>query len=234
MIVFAGNEHVEISDEHFDDLGLDADVSGKPILLGCGTQACAYSSSGGKDVVKFTRDWHDALTSWLVMNERSRKGWAIPIKGVYRLRRLPGTDNFDPYVIIAAFAKPISKEFGDDLNEVYDQAVSAGLGFCDWGDFRGDVTARLKDVEEAGDNTPEKLGRLRETLDIIDNAARGFQRVGMCWVDFHAGNWGMYRGKPVVIDLGMSRAEDEEPDIQLQMMDGPRSVRSVLREIPDI
>src|SRR5262249_40294525 len=52
----------------------------------------------------------------------------------------------------------------------------------------------------------------RRGIALIDEAVRGFQSLGMSWLDFHGGNWGVLpNGRIVVIDLGLSKPLERPP-----------------------
>lgn len=199
---------IELTDEQAEELGLTT----KSKLLGCGSQACAYLNDDG-EVVKFTKDVRDAYASYLVMGlpKRSRE-WAIPIDDVYRI-------SGDYYAIVAARARPLTGRLASAIDDIYD------------------VARKMDTKEEEEDVFYETLfqdyrmkhdGIDLDALDYVQEAVDGFRNMGLDWADWHSGNWGIYDGRPVVIDLGMSAPLKTLPIKQLN--ESARERRWLLNE----
>jgi hypothetical protein len=190
----------DLNDHQAVALGLPPE----PALLGCGQMACAYLSESGH-VVKITRDVRDARMSYVVMS--NPQPWAIPIRGVWRL-----PEGF--YAITADLADPIDKadpSLADAFNWVWRQVAEANLPYERWYGFRDITEANLDDdAADAGGESP-LIAERRRALALANDAHEGFAKLGMGWLDFHGGNWGIYGGKPVVIDLGLSNPLEEPP-----------------------
>lgn len=174
-------------------LGLPED----PELLGCGMMACAYLSEDGQEAIKFTRDVQDARMSFIVL--ANPQPWAIRIRGVWRL-------SDGNYAIAADLADPIrtaDPDLADAFDWLWRQAVDQRLTDAGWPNFRDVAQANIEDdVAEHGES--EELAARLRALALADEAIAGFGNLGMGWLDFHGGNWGISRGRPVVIDLGLS------------------------------
>lgn len=188
----AGKSKVKLSNEQLAQLGIDPE---DPEELGCGKNACAYATNDPDKVVKFTHDTLDAMTSYVLFNNPAR--WAIPVYGVYEL---PKPKNV--YVIVAARAEELPASWKKAIDAIYKKTKKLDLQPEEWDDF----------VEEVSN------GGLSDALDVIDEAVTGFRKLGLDWADFHSGNWGMYMGRPVVIDLGLTSAYERPPVKMLNEM----------------
>lgn len=182
----------ELTDRQAEELGLPQD----PEVLGCGTMACAYAS-GDDNVAKITSDVLDARMSYIVME--NPQPWAIPVHGVWRLPD-------ERYAILAARAAPLTDDPGlaTAIDQLYENVLKLKITDEQWETFRDTTEANIEDDVAAEGATPE-LEALGMALSLIDEAVKGFARLGMGWLDFHSGNWGIYDDRPVVIDLGLSR-----------------------------
>lgn len=189
---------VDLTPSQMDALGLEED----PRVIGCGTQACAYD--GGSDrVVKITADPRDAVASWMVA-ERPQP-WAIPVEAVHQLAE-------GLFAIVVPFAGRIPADMAAALDKVYQNAAREQLVPSRWPAFRDSWVANAEDDIRDGCPEDKALGRaILAALPFVDEAMLGFRDLGLDWVDFHPGNWGMYGGRPVVIDLGMSKPLDRPP-----------------------
>jgi len=192
---------VEITDRQAMQLGLPSD----PEILGCGTMACAYASEEPGRVVKITKDVRDARMSYIV--SENPQPWAVPIYGVWSVGK-------GLYAIVAQRVIPLRE--GDPmlaaaLDEMWDKARIENLNYGGWSGFRevrlGDIDDEIAEKGSGGD------AALRaKAVEITDEAVRGFGTLGMGWLDFHGGNWGIdASGRPVVLDLGLSQPMEQPP-----------------------
>jgi hypothetical protein len=194
-----GKRYVELTEAQADVLALSTASK----LLGCGKMACAYAANDGR-VVKLTKDTRDALASYIVSNmPTAGEGWAIPIRAVYRL------EGQKYYVIIADLADPLPSPIADAIDWVYDEVGNREqelLKVRPWRSFVSETRAKAEDVSDY-DLRESRLA----ALGAIERAVEGFHRIGLEWLDFHSGNFGVYRDKLVVIDLGLSYPSETVP-----------------------
>lgn len=190
-----GKVEVELNPEQAEVLGIGHDVE----LLGCGQMACAYGVSADR-VVKLTKDTRDAMASYILSNlPQAGRGWAIPIKAVYRLEK---PKNY--FAIVAERAEPIPRDLAEAIDWIYELAGQHKRTVLhDWPEFIEIACEEISDHPQREE--------LTATLAIIDRAVQGFHRLGLEWVDFHSGNFGIYDGDVVVIDLGLSFPADMPP-----------------------
>jgi len=191
---------VDLTGRQADALGLPPE----PQLLGCGTQACAYLGEAGDEVVKITRDTRDARMSFVVM--ANPQPWAIPIRGVWRL-----PDGL--YAIVADLADPLHRadpELAAAFDGMWDDVAKQNLDYPAWPNWREIAEMNLDD-DAAEQGPTDEIEARKRALALADEAIAGFGKLGMGWLDFHGGNWGVHGGRPVVIDLGLSAPLDEPP-----------------------
>lgn len=190
----------------------------KPEKIGFGGEACVYAPAAG-GVVKITKDAQDALCSWLVLSQGIAPPWAIPVRAVYRMpaetyaivaeraEELPG-DWSEPITIMFRRAKawklPANARDGRDMDRFY-RMIIANIRQEKW--QPGGITSLGQNMMRAAETMSEAMLALRSW--------------GFDWVDAHAGNLGMYGGRPRIVDFGAQVREGREADTH------PR-----LREIP--
>lgn len=214
----AGRTTVDLTQAQMDKLGL----APRAELLGCGTQACAYVGRDPETVVKLTNDIQDAMTSYILMSvPEAGSGWAIPIYDVFQV-------NDDAYVIVSARAEKLPKRWAEAIDLLFNfaDATDVGLDPEEWDQFyellheqlikaRSGQAVEFKLDGAELDVAASDVTTVRHALEVMNDATLGFRNVGYSWVDSHAGNWGIYHGKPVVIDLGMSFNTERPPVEQL-------------------
>jgi len=191
---------VELTDQQAESLGLPSE----PQLLGCGTQACAYLGIAEDEVIKITRDSRDARMSFIVM--ANPQPWAIPIRNVWRLPS-------GVFAIVADRADPLHSadpQLATAFDQMWAEIAKQNLDYSGWPNYREIAELNLDDDLSEQGETDEIMAKTR-ALVLADEAITGFGQLGMGWLDFHGGNWGLHGGRPVVIDLGLSAPLDEPP-----------------------
>lgn len=179
----------------------------KPLKLGCGMDACAYAA--GDSVVKITKDTRDAITAAIIRSLDPAPLWAIPVRAVYRL-------SGEIFVLVLARAEvPLPPEWSEPIDSVFldtsneQKWGSGGLRPHEWRSRLGyEGWIRNLDLADLRHGKSETRAKLRRAVKTIDEMMRALAELGLDGADFHAGNWGMYQGRPVLLDFGMSRLHD--------------------------
>lgn len=199
---------VKLTDGQMKTLGFGAT---KPKKVACGRSACAYLPSEGSDaIVKITKDERDAIVASLIRGMEARPSWAIPIYATYRLPK-------NTFVIVCAKAEPLTEEWADPIDEIYDYCADEeehgpdGLRPHEWDGWRGfrGMLERIAELE-AMTGIKEKSKLIRRSVELVNNAVISLRELGLEWSDFHSRNWGMWSGRPVIIDFGVPRLRPED------------------------
>lgn len=200
MLVGAGTDPAtqKMLEFHLTDAQADAlGLSERADPLGCGLMACAYRVTDDA-VVKITRDPRDAAMSYVVMN--NPQPWAIPIGGVWSLHD-------GHFAIAAPYVRTIQSAAPDiarELHAMYDETVRRDMPYSGWKKYREAKTRSFDEDLERGVD-PGWVEDKAHALALASEAVEGFAGLGMEWLDYHGGNWGIYDGRPVVLDLGLSQ-----------------------------
>lgn len=177
----------------------------RPEKLGCGTQGCAYLPNPHSDaIVKITSDIRDALVSYMIKNFPHPPVWTVPVYAVYRLPK-------NKYAIVTAKADPLTRDLMNALDEIYEYSYDDEGVLDNWTEEYASAKARL--VRAKIDQTDVAASQL--ALEVINEAVVGFKNLGLDWADFHSGNWMTYKGRPVVIDFGVSKDTDKTPPVEM-------------------
>lgn len=189
---------IKLTDSQMDKLGFTDE---EPVVLGCGTQACAYLPHPNSDVViKITKDERDALVAYMVMNLPSVPHWAIPVHAVYRLPH-------HTFVIVTSLADPLPEDLAAAIEEIYQDTMEDESLLDNWPETYESEKAYFKREKAKGEDVKAD----ERAWDAVNEAITAFKHFGLDWADFHNGNWMLYDGRPVVVDFGMSQNLDEPP-----------------------
>lgn len=186
---------VSVTESQMRQLGF---LDGKPQKVGCGSLACAYQASEKSDaLVKITKDERDATAAYRFMRlPGGVPNWVVPIYAVYRLPE-------NTFAICVARAEKLPKEWADPIDEIYFYTDDEDIEPDEWESVYKDIKKEIEYQEiERGATDEDK--NIRRALELINNAVLAFRSLDLDWGDFHAYNWMMYAGKPVLIDLGLT------------------------------
>jgi hypothetical protein len=178
---------IQLSDSQEKALGLTANSE----KIGCGEDACVYAVPDG--VVKVTHDAGDALACWLVAGQKPQPQWIVPVHVVWRLKSGYAIKADRVEKLPASWGAPIDElyEFTDDDDETdsWENTYEAVLREISW-----------REAEHRGPTEADR--RMRQALEAVNEGVKTLARLGFIWEDWHSDNWGLLRGKPVIIDLG--------------------------------
>jgi len=204
---------VEVTDGQMRQLGFADGQKPHKLKLGCGMDACAYDVPGSDSVVKVTKDKRDAVVAAAVRGLLNPPLWAIPIRAVYRLR--PASETF--ILVLARAEVPLPRDWSDYIGDVFKDTEnekkwgSGGLQAHEWHSglgYDGWVkNIELANIMKGGENDERR--KMRRAVDTINEMMLALKDMGIDGSDFHPGNWGMYQGRPVLIDFGMATLKDK-------------------------
>jgi hypothetical protein len=201
---------VEVTAAQLLALGFAADEKPAKLKLGCGMDACAYAA-GSDSVVKITKDARDAVAAAAIRALDPQPLWAVPIRAVYRLAG-------EAFVLVLARAEvPLPPEWAEPIEGVFRDTAdekkwgAGGLRAHEWRSRLGyEGWIRNIDLADIRHGPNETRKKLRRAVETIDEMMRALAEIGLDGSDFHPGNWGMYQGRPVILDFGMARLRDRK------------------------
>lgn len=209
-----GNHRVvSISDDQMETLGFLPGV--KPTRVGSGTKASAYLPYPSADrIIKLTVDTRDALAAYLLLNLPEIPDWAIPVYGVWDLGN-------DVFAISAAKGEQLSLEWEQVIDDIFYLSDKVNLDYGEWAAFYQELNKEFEQIEAKGTRDEiTRVEKLREALNLVNRAVTGFEHYLLDWIDFHAGNFMMWKEHPVVVDFGMSNPIEDPGEVVDSLVGG--------------